>query len=59
MALPGVSWLARGINRLHGPAQQPVFWLVVHAVLFLCVFINLSLIYYTALLQEAPRYRWS
>jgi uncharacterized membrane protein len=42
------GFLQKIIHKLHGPAQSPVFWVAVHAVIFLCIFINLSWIYYTS-----------
>jgi uncharacterized membrane protein len=42
------SFLQKNIQKLHGLAQNPVFWFAVHAVIFLYIFINLGWAYYTS-----------
>lgn len=39
-------FLQQKLNKLHGLAQSPIFWVALHAVIFLCIFINLTYAYY-------------
>ena len=38
--------LQKNLYNLHGVAQSPALWIAVHAVLFLCIFVNLGWIHY-------------
>lgn len=40
------GFLQQYFYKLHGLAQNLSFWIVIHAVLFLCIFTNLGLTYY-------------
>lgn len=40
------EFLQRLFYKVYEFAQSPIFWVAVHAVLFLCIFINLSWAYY-------------
>lgn len=40
--------LQRYFDKIYGFAQNPAFWVAVHAVLFLCIFTNVGLNYYTS-----------
>ncbi len=48
MAKIWYGFLQQYFHKLHGLAQNLSFWIAIHAVLFLCIFINLGLTYYTS-----------